>query len=147
MQDQGKRLLIAVAAALAFMLVWNMIFPSKPEDQQQTAGSNAGSGSQVVKTTPGVKPGESPTGVIGTAPSTGSGGTPSAEPPAAQGGAQQPPVAVEAPRGPEKKVPLKFPNLEATFSSYGGTLVGWKLTDPRYEHDETKGQLIPQFGD
>ena len=42
MEGQGKRLLLAVALALGVMLVWNMIFPSKPDDQQQ-----AGSGSQV----------------------------------------------------------------------------------------------------
>src|SRR5262245_23333965 len=136
MQDQGKRLLIAVAAALGFMLLWNMIFPSKPEDQQTTTGS--GSGSQVIKSpTPGVTPGESPTGVIGTTPSG-----PDAEKPPTQG--TEPSVAASQ-RGPEKRVPLKFPNIEATFSNYCGTLVGWKLTDSRYENDETKGQLIPPY--
>src|SRR5690349_20664744 len=136
MQDQGKRLLIAVSAALAFMLVWNMLFPSKPDDQQAT--NKPGSGSEVVKsTTPGFTPGESATGTIDnkksapdvkpTTPSEpGTTPTPSEPPPATA-------APVEAARGPEKLVPLKFPNLEATFSNYGGSIVGWKLTDPRYQ--------------
>jgi YidC/Oxa1 family membrane protein insertase len=47
------------------------------------------------------------------------------------------------PRGPEQKIQLTFPNVVVEFSSYGGVLSSWKLTDPRYKNDPTKGELVP----
>lgn len=120
MQDQGKRLLLAVALALGVMLVWQMVF-SKKEEPKPGAGS--GSGSAVVSEI---------------APPTSVGV--SIEPPAAGG----PSTMVEAPRGPEEKITLEYKDkFKATFSSYGGALVSWKLADPRYERDDTKGELLP----
>ncbi len=122
MQDQGKRLLLAVALALGVMLVWNMVF-SKKEDPKPAVGS--GSGSAIVGA-PVAPP--SPVGQSTEAPA-----------PAAAG-----PSMAEAPRGPEQKIALAFPDkFTATFSSYGGALVSWKLADPRYERDATKGELLP----
>jgi len=37
---------------------------------------------------------------------------------------------------------VTFPNYVATFSSCGGTLVGWHLTDARYVNDPTKGDIV-----
>ncbi len=123
MQDQGKRLLLAVGLALAFMLAWNMFFSKKEEPKPaQTSGSG---GSAIVGAP------VAPPSTVGR----------SIEPPAA--GAASPSIA-EAPRGPEEKIALAFPNkFTATFSSYGGALVSWKLADPRYERDATKGELLP----
>ena len=123
MQDQGKRLLLAVALALGVMLVWQMVF-SKKEDPKPTAGSGATTGSGAVAA-PMAPP--TPVGV-------------STEPMAP--GAQSPTMA-EVPRGPEQRIALTFKDkFTATFSSYGGALVSWKLADPRYERDDTKGELM-----
>lgn len=118
MQDQGKRLLLAVALALGVMLVWNFLFPAKPEPKKpvatETGSGSAGSGS-------GATP----------APSTG---------PVA-------PTEIEAPRGAEQRIELAFPHFTATFSSYGGNLVSYKLADHRYDRDQTKGELLAQEPD
>ena len=118
MQGQGKRLMLAVIVALAFMLVWNRFFGPKPDDKP--AG---GSGSNVAAP---IAP-RSPVGSSSEAPT-----------PVAHGMA-------EAPRGPEQKIALAFPGkFTATFSNYNGALVGFKLADPRYDRDEsTHGELLP----
>lgn len=122
MQDQGKRLLLAVGIALAFMLAWNMFFGPKKDDKKETDGSaQTGSAAQPASVAP-----TSPVGV-------------SIEPPAPATGT----TMAEAPRGPEQKIALKFPRFTATFSNYGGALVSWKLADPRFERDATHGELLP----
>jgi len=110
MQDQGKRLLMAVALALGVMLVWQLLFPSKKEDKPKptTAG-------QTVPSVP-----KTPVGL-------GADGKP------------LPP----AQRGEEKTIKLVFPNVDMTFSSYGGVLKSWHLTDHRYDRDATRGELLP----
>lgn len=119
MQDQGKRLLLAVALALGVMLVWQMVF-SKKEEPKPTTGS--GSGAAVVAD---VAP-PTPVGI-------------SIEPMAPGAHA----TMAEAPRGPEQKIQIEFKDkFTATFSSYGGALVSWKLADHRYERDDTKGELM-----
>ncbi|MDX2093594.1 MAG: membrane protein insertase YidC [Kofleriaceae bacterium] len=122
MQDQGKRLLLAVALALGVMLLWNVIFPPKKPDAPPKAAQ--GSGQVAV-------PATSP--VASTAPSTAPGTT----------GA---PLA-EASRGPEQKIELDFPHFRATFSSYGGVLSSFQLADKRYAKDQTKGELLPANAD
>ena len=115
MQDQGKRLLLAVVVALGFMMVWNMVCRPKDADQQaqQQAQQNAASQSHVV-------------------PATSTVGS-------SIGKASEPVAA----HGPEQTIVLTYPNVVATFSSNGGKLVSWKLTDPRYQRDVTKGELLP----
>jgi YidC/Oxa1 family membrane protein insertase len=127
MQDQGKRLLIAVALALGVMFAWQTFFAPKDEKKPppttaqgsqvgSAAGSNAGSNA-----------------VVATVPSSvGVSTQPSATPAA--------PVA----RGPEVPITLTFPNFVATFSNYGGVLKQWHLTDKRYDKDKNKGDLLPQ---
>ncbi len=116
MQDQGKRLLFAVAAALGVMLVWQLVFPAK-EDPKPPPGIASGSGSNGA------------TLVATNAPAV-----------LDFGGHEAP---AEAARGPEQTLDVVYPEFTAKFSNYNGTLVSWKLTDPRYENDATKGELLP----
>src|SRR5215471_8713545 len=114
MQDQGKRLLLAVSLALGFMLLWNMVCrPKEPDQQQQQAQQNAVTQTHNVPTTSSV----------------GAGAAPAAN------------------RSAEQNIVLAFPNVVAKFSSYGGDLASWKLTDKRYEHDVTKGELLAKQPD
>ncbi|HEU4735132.1 MAG TPA: membrane protein insertase YidC [Kofleriaceae bacterium] len=135
MQDQGKRLLVAVALALGVMLVWNTVFhKEEPPPDSAKPGQT-----QPKPATPqvGVNAPSATTG-SGTPAATGSGSAPSesATPSAAK-------PAEELPRPPEEVLALPFPNVVAKFSSYCGGLVSWRLTDARYEHDATKGELLP----
>lgn len=120
MENQGKRLLLAVGLALAVMLAWNMLFPSKPDE---TAKSKQGSAA------------------------VGAAGVPSGQrkaPPLCGGQA----VTGEAPVvSPDDQIVLSFPKFVATFSRHGGALVSWQLTDKRYQHDDTKGELLPKRPD
>ena len=128
MENQGKRLLLAVGLALLVILGWNMIFPQdKPEPPKPAPGS--GSAAAIVETPPipGVAP--APTAPTGPTGPTG---------PAAVA-----PSKPEAPRAPEEQIELPFPGrLTATFSSYGGALTSWKLADSRFERDATHGELL-----
>ncbi len=116
MQDQGKRLLLAVALALGVMLVWNFIFPPKQEPKPADTTAQGSAGSAEPAATP------TPTGPVA-------------------------PPEIEAPRGDEKRITLEFPNFSSTFSSYGGNLVSFKLSDQRFERDQTKGELVAQEAD
>jgi len=146
MQDQGRRLLIAVALALGVLFLWGRLVPKEEPPPA------SGSGSQVVP-----KPSLPAVGVpagVSAAPAAaltaGSGAPAPAAAPTAGSGAPAPaspapagqPVA-EVPRPPEQTIALPFENFVATFSSYCGGLTSWQLTDKRYEHDETRGQLLP----
>ena len=108
MQDQGKRLLLAVGLALGVMLLWNAFFSPKTEDQKKKPTET---------TTTAVLPSATfPTTLVGTAPG--------------------------APVTNVKTIALTFPKVVATFSSKGGILESWHLTDSRYEHDDTKGEML-----
>jgi YidC/Oxa1 family membrane protein insertase len=111
MQDQGKRLLLAVALALGFMMIWQTVCKPKEPDQQQQAQQQAAQQAQ--------------THNVPSTSQVGAGAEPGAK------------------RGAEQTIVLPFENLVATFSNYGGDLSSWKLTDKRYEHDVTKGELLP----
>ncbi|MEP6866271.1 MAG: membrane protein insertase YidC [Deltaproteobacteria bacterium] len=119
MQDQGKRLIIAVALALGVLMLWQKIFP--PKDQPK---DGAGSGSAIVA------PGSNGAPVISVVKPTtlvGHDGT--------------------APDAPVLPITLEFPKFTATFSNIGGTLHGWHLKDERYIKDATKGELIAGDGE
>src|SRR5690349_4756683 len=114
MQDQGKRLLLAVALALGVILVWNtFVHHDEPPPPPTTGSATGGSGGSATSPTPGAS-----------VPMT-------------------PPPVENVPRPPEETQTLRFPNVEATFSNYCGGLKEWRLTDKRYEHDVTKGRLLP----
>ena len=119
MQDQGRRLLIAVVLALGVLFLWGRLFPK--EEPPPTSGS----GSQVAP-----KPTQAPASGT-TAPGT----------PASQAAAVQP--ASVQPRPAEELRELTFENVVATFSSYCGGLKSWRLTDPRYKRDATHGEMLP----
>ncbi len=111
MQEQGKRLFLAVALIMGVLFVWQAIFKPKDADQQQQQQKQAELQKQ-------------------------------AQQAAAQVGL--PAIAKPAETKPtEQTITLSFPNVVATFSNVGGDLVSWKLTDPRYQHDVTKGELLP----
>jgi YidC/Oxa1 family membrane protein insertase len=114
MQEQGKRLLLAVALIMGVLWVWQTIFKPKDADQDQQQTQQQKQQQQQAQL-------------------------------AAQG-PQQSTVgsgSAAAPAGPEEKIVLTFPDVVVTFSDRGGTLSSWKLTDKRYEHDITKGELLP----
>ena len=120
MENQGKRLLLAVGLALAVLLGWNLLFP--PEKKEEPPKPVPGSAAIVPPTTPGATP-EAPASPV----------TP-AEP--------------EKPRAEEQTVPLVAPGrFTATFSSHGGSLKSWQLDDPRFKSDKTKGELLPARAD
>jgi len=134
MQDQGRRLLIAVVLAFGVLVVWNRFF-AKEEPPPNANGSGSEVSPKPATPAVGVPAGSSATPAPASA--TGS-GTPDSAPPALAGK----PVE-ELPRPPEQTISLPFDNFVATFSSYCGGLTSWQLTDKRYEHDETRGQLLP----
>ncbi|HMG20492.1 MAG TPA: hypothetical protein VK607_04215 [Kofleriaceae bacterium] len=136
--------MLAVALALGVLFLWNN-FTHKEEPPPTKAGSAstqpkpatpqvgvaAGSASAVGSSAPAVA-GSSV--AAGAPPSTGVGTS------AASAG---PPIE-EPPRPPEVPLTLTFDNAVATFSSYCGGLKSWQLTDKRYEHDATRGWLLPE---
>ena len=102
MEDQGKRLLIAVAVAFAIMMLWNFLFPAeKPPAPEKKADAPA-------ETTP----------ASGQAGSTA---------PAAGGTTPAPAKAPTAQRGAEQTFVFEFDQLRAEFSSWGGVLKSWQL--------------------
>ena len=116
MQDQGKRLILAVVLMLGVLYAWQAFFGKKPEPAKKTgAGSGSAAQTQTQPTGPVPVPDQ-----VATTPET-----------------------QNAPRGAEQKIKLSFPNVVVEFSSYGGVVSSWQLTDPRYKADPTKGQLIP----
>jgi YidC/Oxa1 family membrane protein insertase len=120
MQEQGKRLLLAFALGIGVLLLWNVVFRKDEPAQPQSQGSSAASGS--------AKPGTlAPSGV--SVPQIG---------PVEAPGTPAPPVTSGAP-----DIALTFDHFVATFSSRCGGLASWRLTDPRYQRDATKGELFP----
>jgi len=113
MQDQGRRLLIAVALALGVMFLWQSFLAPKSEKKPDPATAGSAAGSAATPATP-----------------VGVPATPSATPTTAKA------------RGPEQEIKLVYPHLSATFSSYGGVLKSWHLNDKRYDRDKTKGELL-----
>jgi YidC/Oxa1 family membrane protein insertase len=119
MENQGKRLLLAVALALGVMLIWQKFLTPKSDEPKPAATAGSGSALVVPASTVGVS----------TAP------TPAVAAPDTQ---------AELPRAAEEKIVLPFPKkFDVTFSSWTGGPVSWKLADSRYERDQTKGELLP----
>jgi YidC/Oxa1 family membrane protein insertase len=123
MQDQGKRLLVAVALALAVMFAWQTFFAPKDEPQKPDAADPAAP--QHAGDTP------APSGTSGTSSTSGTSGG----------------LAPAQPLGPEQTIKLEFANLDVTFSSYGGVIKSWHLNDPRYKRDKMQGDLLPCGGE
>jgi YidC/Oxa1 family membrane protein insertase len=108
MEDQGKRLMLAVVVALAIMLLWNFLFPpgpteEKPDQQREQAQQKA-------------PPRESE----------------SKDAPAA--GATE----TNRPRGKEQVFTFDFEGVRAEFSSWGGVLRSWKLLGEQFHQPDAK---------
>lgn len=119
MEGQGKRLLLAVALALGVMLIWQkFINPPKEDDKPAVTAPVTPNGAPLVV----------PGSTVGVSID-----------PAADASSQS-----EQPRATEELLTLTFPTkFTATFSSWTGGLSSWKLADPRFEHDHTKGEILP----
>jgi YidC/Oxa1 family membrane protein insertase len=133
MEDQGKRLLLAVAIAFALMLVWSILFPPTPREAKNGAGPTPPSATQ-----PGAP---SAPGATGATPATGAGTSPTPPAPAAVGATPPPPAPAPVLRGEEQRFVFAFATLRAELSSYGGALVRWELVGKKYEDRKRGGQL------
>jgi YidC/Oxa1 family membrane protein insertase len=116
MQDQGKRLLFAVALMLGVLLLWQKLFPTAdpPKPGQGSGAGSAGSGFAASSNA------NKPTSPIG--------------------------FSEQLAPAPGTTIDLAFPKFTATFSSTDGTLSGWHLADSRYDKDATHGEMIPAQG-
>jgi YidC/Oxa1 family membrane protein insertase len=45
--------------------------------------------------------------------------------------------------GPDQTITVTYPTATVSFCSYGGVIKSWKLSDKRFEHDKSKGELVP----
>ena len=175
MENSGKRLLIAAALSLIVMLGYTKLFPPAPEKPKAAdvaankAATPPAPDDRFDKT---VAPAATPP-VVAAAPVAAAatdGGVPSVDAgaaaapavatvtdagvPASDGGtaaasATAPPLpaAPPAPRAAEQTIVLSFPKVKATFTSWGGSLKSWFLTDPKYVRDVQKGEMVPQLAD
>jgi YidC/Oxa1 family membrane protein insertase len=109
MEDQGKRLLLAVAVAFAIMLGWTFLFP--PEQAPKKPAPEGEPTGEVVE--PDRVPGD------------GDRGPEAAEP----GPGQIEPAKM---RGEEQTIVLQSPEVRATFSSWGGALKSWQLLGDQF---------------
>ena len=112
MEDQGKRLLLAVAVAFAIMVAWTFLFPPDAPEQKPREDEAAE-----------VEPGKERAGET---PGREAGGE------AAGAEAGQAEVAEAAPRGPEQLLTLESGAVRATFSSWGGSLKSWQLIGDQF---------------
>lgn len=125
MEDQGKRLLLAVLVAFGIMLLWDLLLrpdpPPEKKPDQPAEISKTDNGGQKQEPSPGPDSGKALSVV---------------EPDKA-------PAAVQAERGAEQLFTFDFPNYRATFTSYGGTLKSWELMGEKYQYRE--GEAIRQM--
>jgi YidC/Oxa1 family membrane protein insertase len=115
MEDQGKRLLLAVAIALGLMLVWMYLFPPEPVEPGRVEDPVAA---------------ERPDGVPAAATA-----------PEAAAPAEAEAEAV-APRPEEERFAFDFERFRAEFSTYGGALTSWELKDERWAENGQRLDLI-----
>ncbi len=111
MDDQGKRLLLAVAIAFGLMLVWMTLFPPEP-----------------------IEPEPEEERVEEVAPAEGE--DPRADAPDEAPEADEPPPE---PRPEEERFSFDFDEFRAEFSTYGGALTSWQLSDERWAEN---GELL-----
>jgi len=109
MEDQGKRLLLAVAIAFGIMMVWTFLFPPdkptpKPEEKKPEPAAQATGTPQQPAPTPAAQPGA---------------------PAAATPSAATPTAAVKCEKGQDLVV--SSDEVKATFTTCGGSLKSWQL--------------------
>ena len=149
MEDQGKRLLLAVAAAFGIMLLWSVLFPpsksEKKKDEDQTADKKKGDSGDKNSPAPD-KTGQDKKADGKKADGKKADGK-KADGKKADGKkgdgkkADGKKVAVEDCKA--APIERRFKKIVAEFSQCGGTLVGWRLQGSRFENrgGKTKTQI------
>ncbi len=113
MEDQGKRILLAVAAAFGIMLVWGYLFPPTPpapKDSSAEVAPDASSSAELAAKD-------------------------AAEPP--EMAEPSPTVA----RGQEQQLSFTFERFGAELSSYGASLSRWELLGDKYRDANRDGPI------
>jgi YidC/Oxa1 family membrane protein insertase len=126
MEDQGRRLLLAVAAAFAIMLLWSVLFPPDGEDEPPgTDEAGEVAGEDGAGDADGVEPGDAD----------------------AAGDPLGSSDTVVVPRGPEKELTFESDSYRAVVSTYGATLKSWTLLGRKFEDRTKEGhppmELVP----
>ena len=158
MDDQGKRLLLAVAVAFAIVLVWNAVQtrffpPPEPPPGEQVPGEQV--------TDAGSQEGHEPTETPGDGPETPK-GPKLAEPDGASDGASDtagPKLDTPAEPAMENRCAsdqlgtfeFTFDGFRAVFTSEGGSLRSWQLQGQKYRTADDSGphqmDLVPNGDD
>ena len=138
MEDQGKRLLLAVAVAFAVILVWEMVSvklfpPPEPPPQEQTTEAEG--------TDPTTEPSDGPTP---DSPKPGDTSGPKIVDPEKPSEPTRAPTtpAQDVERGEEQIFEFAFPRFRAEFTSYGGNLKTWELQGEKYREANESGQQV-----
>lgn len=139
MEDQGKRLLIAVALAFGLMMIYSNFFAPKPEEKPKDAATTAQTAQP---------PGNGEVPPPPTAPTTAP-APDMAPPPPGSATDAAPAAAVTAPaRGEEQITTLESDGIRAEFSNYSGALKSWELVGHTYRDEAGKGiNLVPLGAD
>ncbi|GAB4558059.1 MAG: hypothetical protein Tsb0020_02730 [Haliangiales bacterium] len=131
MEEQGKRLFLAVVIAFVIMMGWSYLFP--PEAPDETAGQDqAGE----------VSGAESAT--------TATADEDDRRKPTLRGDDRRKPRPADADsdgssadeRPAEERYEFKFEKFQAEFTSYGGALRSWTLLGDKYRVDDSGGELV-----
>ncbi len=153
MEDQGKRLLLAVAIAFGIMMAWNVLFPpNKPKKKSDPRPEQA-------QTTPGTAnvPGAAPSGAGSNAPGgVGSNAPDGVGSNAPSGVGSNAPGVVPKGKEPaaeaacDERVVTLTDNetLSAAFSTCGAALKSWELLGKKFENRKLKKpiNLVPPVG-
>lgn len=117
MEDQGKRLIIAVVLCMAILWLGSTVFGPKPAPPTGPVPTPTGdAGTSVTAAAPLAVPATQPT---------------------------TPVAAANRPLGPEQRITLTTPRYVATFSSFGGGLASWQLIGSQYRTHTAAGVEVP----
>ncbi len=145
MEDQGKRLLLAVAAAFGIMLVWTMLFPpdkKEPPKKDETADKKQKDSKDGKSPAPDGKKvdGTKPDGDKTAQPKPDGKQPDGKQPDGKQPDGKQPAKPTVAVCKAEPVV-RKFEKIHAEFSPCGGSISSWRLQGKRFEDRKAKKQL------
>lgn len=148
MEDQGKRLLLAVALAFGIMLLWQVLFPPEaPEKKPEQPDDTVVETEEQPDRTPVPGPGEAPTpdGTVDLADDDDDDGvqpdgvTPDGSPDGPTKSDVDKELAACQALDAEQPIVFDFGQFRAEFSHCGGTLASWQLKGNRfYEYQDGK---------